>query len=334
MNRRKFIAGLGGAAAWPLAARAQQGDRVRRVGVLWPQAEADPDRQSRIASLGLIPLLRQALKDLGWIEGRNLRLDFPFAPAGDLNRIRAEASELVRLAPDVIFLAGGAALNAGQQETKTIPIVFLGTGDPAETAVKNIARPEGNITGFANAFGSLGGKWLQLLKEAAPNVTRVAFLGGPRGITVYLPSVEAAGRALGVQVVAIPVQEFSDATSVKAAIETFAAEPNGGVLPGPGVLSFLQRELIQLTERHRLPMIGGARSFAANGALMSYDGDPYELVRGAASYVDRILRGAKVSDLPVQYPTKFRLVVNLKTAKAIGVEIPPTLLALADEVIQ
>jgi putative ABC transport system substrate-binding protein len=327
LRRREFIAGLGGvAAAWPLAARAQQGERMRRVGVLWPQAEADPDSQSR-----MIPSLRQALKDLSWIEGRNLRLDFPFAPAGDLNRIRSETSELVRLAPDVILLAGGAALNAAQQETKTIPIVFVGTGDPAETAVKNIARPEGNVTGFANAFGSLGGKWLQLLKEAAPNVTRVAFLAGPRGMTIYLPSVEAAGRALGLQLFAIPVR---DAASMKAAIETFAAEPNGGVLPGPGVILLLRRELIQLAERHRLPMIAGFRSFAADGALMSYDSDPYELVRGAASYVDRILRGAKISDLPVQYPTKFRLVVNLKTAKAIGVEIPITLLALADEVIQ
>jgi putative ABC transport system substrate-binding protein len=239
---------------------------------------------------------------------------------------------LVRFAPDVISTIGGAAFNAAQQETKTIPIVFMGTGDPAGAAVKNIAHPEGNVTGFANAFGSLGGKWLQLLKEAAPNVTRVAFLAAPRGMSIYLPSVEAAGRALGVQVVAIPV---SDGASVKTAVETFAAEPNGGLLPGPGILRpAVQRELIGLAERYRFPMIAGFRSFAAHGALMSYDSDPNELVRGAASYVDRILRGAKVNDLPVQYPTKFRLVVNLKTAKAMGVEIPTMLLALADEVIE
>jgi putative tryptophan/tyrosine transport system substrate-binding protein len=308
----------------PRATRAQQGERVRRVGVLSFGAEGEPSR--------LPTLLHDELQKLGWIEGRNLRLDFRFG-AGDVDRTRAAAADLVRLAPDVIFPVGGPALVAAQQETNTIPIVFVGAGDPVETGrVKNSGHPEGNATGFANAFGSIGGKWLQLLKEAAPNVTRVAFLYVRGSASTYAPSLETAARALGMQLVAISV---SDAAAMKPEIESFAAEPNGGLIPSPGILSpTVQRELMRLAEQYRLPAITGARFFVANGGLMSYDGDPVEVLRGALSYVDRILRGAKVSELPVQYPTTFQLIVNLKAAKAIGLTIPASFLLRADQVIE
>jgi putative ABC transport system substrate-binding protein len=321
MRRREFIAGLGGAAAWPLKAHAQQS---RRVGVITPGEADEP--------LVNVRLWREELQKLGWDEGRNLRLDVRFIGAGDIDRARTAAADLVRLAPDVILLSGGPALDAAQQETKTIPIVFQGAGDPLETGrVKNTAHPEGNTTGFANAFGSLGRKWLQLLKEAAPNVARLLYLP-TRGNESYRPSIEATAQALAVQLVTIPV---SDAAGVKTAIESFATEPNGGLLPSPGILSpAVQRELIRLAAQYRLPMITGFRSFAADGALMSYDSDGSQNARGAASYVDRILRGAKVAELPVQYPTTFRLVVNLKAAKAIGLIIPASFLLLADEVIE
>ena len=272
----------------------------------------------------------EELQKLGWIEGRNLRLDHRFAPSG-LNRLRAEAAELVRLAPDVIFAGGGAAFEAVQQETRTIPIVFL-DGDVADAGrVKNIARPEGNATGFAAGFSSLGGKWLELLKEAAPNVTRVAFFvlrGGGPGPNSTVASVDVAARALLVQLFTIPV---SDVAEMRAAIESFAAERNGGLILGRGLPLELQREFHRSAEQYRLPSISAPPS---DRALMSYSIDNAELLRKAVAYVDRILRGAKVSDLPVQYPTRFRLVINLKTAKAIGVEIPTTLRALADEVIE
>jgi putative ABC transport system substrate-binding protein len=317
LRRREFIAALGGAAAWPLAAGAQQGERVRLIGILAFGAEAD--------SL-VVRTIYEELQKLGWIEGRNLRLDHRFAPS-DRNRLRAEAAELVRLAPDVVFAAGGAAFEAVQQETRTIPIVFL-DGDVADAGrVKNIARPEGNATGFAAGFSSLGGKWLELLKEAAPNVTRVAFpVLGRLNSTVA--SVEAAARALRVQLFIISVSDVAD---MRTAIENFAAEPNGGLILGRGLPLELQREFHRSAEQYRLPSISGPPS---DRALMSYSIHNAELLRKAVAYVDRILRGAMVSDLPVQYPTRFRLVINLKTAKAIGITIPPTLLAIADEVIE
>jgi putative tryptophan/tyrosine transport system substrate-binding protein len=323
MRRREFIAAIGSTAAvWPVLARAQQGEQVRRVGVLFFAGEA--------GQTSSLQKLYDELQKLGWVEGRNLRLDFRFG-AGDIDRTRAEAADLVmRLAPDVIVPGGRAALVAAQQATKTIPIVFM-AGDVAENGfVKNVAHPKGNATGFATAFGSLAGKWLQLLKEAAPNVTRVAVLGGD-ALGAYKLPIEAAARALGVQLVTIPV---TDDAGIKAAIESFAAEPNGGLLPRRGIRTSAQRAVIRLAEQHRLPAIYGISSLAAEGGLMSYDSDLVEAVRGAASYVDRILRGAKVSELPVQYPTKFRLVVNLKTAKAIGITFPAHLIALADEVIE
>jgi putative ABC transport system substrate-binding protein len=320
MRRRNFIAGLGSVvAARPVLSRAQQGERVRRVGVLALATEAD--------SLFLQNLIYEELQKLGWIEGRNLRLDYRFG--AELDRIRAAAADLVRRAADVIFTPSEVTFGAVQQETTTIPLVFL-LGDAAEL-VKNIARPEGNATGFAAASSSLGGKWLELLKEAVPNVARVTFLV-PRALSpTTLSSFEAAARALRVQLVTIPASDAADIADMRAAIESFAAEPNGGLILGRGLPLELQREFIRLAEQYRLPSISGPRS---DRALMSYFSDILDLLRQSVTYVDRILRGAKVSDLPVQYATKFRLVVNLKTAKAIGVEISPKLLALADEVIQ
>ena len=317
MRRREFIAGLGSAAGWPLAARAQQDGRVRRVGVLIVGGPSSV----------LQKLINEELQKLGWIEGRNLRLDYRFG--AELDRIRAAAADLVRQAPDVIFTPSEVTFGAVQQETPTIPLVFL-LGDAAE-AVKNIARPEGNATGFAAASSSLGGKWLELLKEAAPNVTRVTFLV-PRGLSpTTLSSFEAAARAFRVQVVTIPASDTADIADIRAAIESFAAEPNGGLILGRGLPLELQREFPRLAEQYRLPSIAGPRS---DRTLMSYSSDTGDLARQSITYVDRILRGAKVSDLPVQYPTRFRLIVNLKVAKTIGVEIPPTLRALADEVIE
>jgi putative ABC transport system substrate-binding protein len=324
MRRREFIAGLGSTAAWPLAARSQRAEPVRRVGALLGGRQDDPFTQSFLA------VIRERLAMLGWIEGRNLRLDYRFE---ERDRLRAAAADLVRLAPDVIFTPSGAAFYAAQQETRTIPIVFV-LGDAAGR-VKNIARPEGNATGIAGAFNSLGGKWLELLKEAAPNVTRVAFFV-PRQeyLAQTVPSAEAAASALRVQLFTIPVNDVAD---IRAAIERFAAESNGGLILGRGVGLELQREFIRLAEQYRMPSIIGPRSDRAqmtDRALMSYSSDTLDLLRQSITYVDRILRGAKPSDLPVQYPTKFELIVNLKTAKAIGLEIPATLLGLADEVIE
>jgi putative ABC transport system substrate-binding protein len=245
--------------------------------------------------------------------------------------MRGYAAELVKLAPDVIFLNSGVGRDAVLQETKTIPIVAI-AGDLNQVGVvHNVAHPEGNITGFAVAFGSLGGRWLDLLKEAAPNITRVLNLRRPNASGSYIPYVEVAAHTLGVKVETATV---STAGEIEAAIKGFSTEPNGGLLPDPGMLGFAPHALIRMAEQYRLPTIYPDSSYAADGGLMSYGGDQMELVRGAASYIDRILRGAKIADLPVQYPTRFRLVVNLKAAKAIGLTMPPTLVGRADEVIE
>jgi putative tryptophan/tyrosine transport system substrate-binding protein len=322
MKRREFIAGLGGAVAWPLAARAQQGERVRRIGFLTYGFEAlnRPSLQS---------FLRDYLEQRGWSQGRNLRLDFRFGD-GDLGKTSAFAADLVQFAPDVIVTVYFPAFQEVQRRTKTIPIVIAGGGDLLENGVVlNPAHPEGNATGFPNLFGSLGGKWMQLLKEVAPNITRVGSMHPTDRAGSYLQSMETAGQSLGVRVVGIRV---TDAASVKAAIEAFAAEPNGGLIPSPGILftTVPADELSRLTLQYRLPSVYGLQ---VPGGLMSYSPDLDESVRGIASYVDRLLRGARVSDLPVQYPTKFRLVVNLKTAKALGLEVPSSILLRADEVI-
>ena len=327
MTRREFIALLGGAAAWPLAARAQQRERVRRVGVLTNAREANFPLISAV--------FRDELQKLGWMEGRNLQLDYRNG-AGDFSRARAYAAELVKLSPDVLVISGGPALTVVQNETKAIPIVVMGAGDvEASGEVKNLAHPEGNTTGFTNAYNSLGGKWLELLKEVAPTISRVAFLFNrpsvPDRPNSYLPSVKEAAQALALSLAEVPVV---DAVGMTTAVEHFAMEPNGGLLIGPGVVLARSDEMIRLIAQSRLPAIYGSRDFVARGGLISYDADLDEIQRGVAGYVDRLLRGAKVSDLPVQYPTKFRLVVNLKAAKAIGLTIPESFLRRADEVIE
>src|SRR5262245_17626809 len=329
MRRRDFIAGVGSAAAAsPLSARAQQDGRVRRIGVLQSGAESDPSFQDDVAGL------RQRLQQLGWIEGRNLRLDLRFSD-GDLGLIGRYAQELVDFAPDVLIVGGVASTRALQERTRTIPIVFVSVGDPvASGIVRSIARPEGHATGITNLFPSIAGKWLEFLKEASPLMTRVALVF-PVGFTVtetYLASIETAAKALSLNGVKTPVR---NTTEIQRAIEAFAAEPNGALILVPPPLVSASRELIlRLAAQHRLPVCLYDGRDVARGGLMSYGPNFTDLYRSAASYVDRILRGAKISELPVQFPTRFELVINLKAAKAIGLEIPETLTARADEVIQ
>jgi putative ABC transport system substrate-binding protein len=328
MQRRHFLTLLGAsAAAWPRAARAQQDGRVRWVGVLHSEAtEDDSVTRDRVAAL------RDGLAKLGWIEGRNLRIDLRFT-AGDPDRMRAYAVQLVSLAPDVIVTSSVSVTKAMQQQTQTIPIVMAGGGDPVGNGVlQNISRPEGNTTGFATALDSLGGKWLELIKEAAPRITRVAVVFNPQTVAPgYFPSIEAAAPLLGVEAIKTPVL---DPLETVRAIDAFAIEPNGCLLVVPilPVDSYLM--LHRVAAQHRLPSIHASRLRVVDGGLMTYAPDYPDIFRRAANYVDRLLRGAKVSDLPVQYPTKFELVVNLKTAKAIGLTIPEAFLLRADELIE
>jgi putative ABC transport system substrate-binding protein len=329
IRRRDFITLFGGTVAWPLAARAQQGDRVRRIGALLSGTKDGP--QSAIA------VFRERLAMLGWVEGSNLRIDYRFAGA-DPDRFAAYAEELVNLRPDLILALTGLAARAVQQRTAVIPIVFVGGGDPASAGlVGNIARPGGNITGFANDFASVGGKWLELFKEAVPGLTRVAHVVS--AVTVnYNPGIEisttmdAAAVRLGVTIVRVQVHNTAE---IEPAISALAAAPNGGLLVTGNIASAHYFEAIRrLALHYRLPLMYGAAAIVAEGVMMSYGSDSLDLVRRAASYVDRILRGAKPGELPVQYPTKFELAVNLKTAKAIGVTIPEAFLSRADEVIE
>jgi putative tryptophan/tyrosine transport system substrate-binding protein len=328
MQRREFITLLGGAAAaWPLAARAQPDGRVRRIGILDTSDEADRFVQARWAAT------REMLAKLGWVEGRNVRFDLRFS-TNNPDRMRRHADELVRLAPDVIRVAGGPTTQALLQRTQTIPIVFTSVGDPmAIGLLKNIARPEGNVTGITGQYQSLGGKWLELLKEAAPRTARVALVFNAENVNdQYFGVIGAAADVLAVKAIRMP---YRDAAELEHGIDAFAADPNGGLLmlappPSPG-----NRELInRLALKQRLPTMYQSKYYPAEGGMMGYGADGDEQHRIAASYVDRILRGAKISELPVQFPTKFELVVNLKTAKAIGLAIPPTLIARADEVIE
>jgi putative tryptophan/tyrosine transport system substrate-binding protein len=331
--RREFVAGLGAAAAlrggWPQAAQAQQGLRARRIGALLTGAEDDPLYRSYLDAL------REGLQSLGWTEGHNLRIDARFG-GDDAGRIRAYARELVGLAPDVIVASGAPQTRALQQQTQTTPIVFVHVGDPvASGVVKSIARPEGNTTGITNLFLSITGKWLELLKEAAPRVARAGLLFNPEFPVneTYIASIEASAAAIAVRTIKMPVR---NGTEIERAITPFAAEPNGGLIVLPPPFARADREIInRLTVQLRLTAIYSNKLNVAGGGLMSYGPDYAELYRrGAASYVDRILRGAKVSDLPVQFPTRFELVVNLKVAKAIQLEIPPQFLLRADEVIE
>jgi putative tryptophan/tyrosine transport system substrate-binding protein len=325
MKRRTFIAGLGGvAAAWPLVARAQQGERFRRIGVLTFAAED--------TEIGRMRAFREALRKLGWIDGRTLQIDFRFG-AGDPDRTRAFAAELVSLGPEVIVTSFRIATTTVQQQTKTIPIIFAGIGDPvASGTVRNVARPEGNTTGFTNLNASFGGRWPELLKEVAPSVTRVGLISNAAAPTsAYIPYIEAAARSLAMQTIKIPPQ---NAEEIEPAFRAFAVEPKGGLIVLPNATSLDPRELVRAAARHQLPAIYGNRDFVENGGLMSYGSSYIDIWRQTASYVDRILRGAKPSDLPVQFPTKFEMAVNLKTAKALGLTVPQSILLRADEVIE
>jgi putative ABC transport system substrate-binding protein len=332
MRRREFINGLCGVAAapcvaWPLAARAQQDRRVRRVGILTRSDETDRLRQAEQSAL------REGLAKLGWIEGRNVQFDLRYS-ADDPDRLLAHVDELVRLAPDVIVVGSWPATRLMLQKTRTIPIVFINVGDPvAGGLLQNIARPEGNVTGITSVYQSMGGKWLELLKEAAPRTTRVALIFIPGIVTEnYFAVIDPAAEALGLKAIRTP---YRNAAELEHVMDTFAAEPNGGLVMVPPPPSSRTRELIdRLALKYRLPAIYPVKAYAAEGGLMGYGADTVQLALAAASYVNRILRGAKISELPVQFPTKFDLVINLKTAKAIGLDIPPTLRARADEVIE
>jgi putative tryptophan/tyrosine transport system substrate-binding protein len=329
IGRRELLAALGSAAAaWPLAARAQQPEQVRRIGVLMNLSESDPEGRARITAF------QEALGKLGWTEGRNMQIEYRWT-AGDRDRTRAYAAELVGRKPDVIFAAPSSSVSALQRETRTLPIVFAQVADAvAEGFAASLAHPGGNITGFSNFEFAIGAKWLELLKQIAPSVARVAVIYDPANpaATGFLPIIEAGARSFAVEVSTFALRE---ASAIERAIEVFAREPNGSLIPLPSPLMATQRELIiSLANRHRLPNVYAYRYYPASGGLASYGTDNIDLYRRAASYVDRILKGEKPADLPVQQATKFELVINLKTAKALGLEVPPTLLARADEVIE
>jgi putative ABC transport system substrate-binding protein len=326
MNRREFIAGLGGAAAWPLAAHAQQGDRVRRIGYLTPLDETDPVAKSEVSAF------TQALAGIGWIDGRNVRMDLRWG-RGDINRIRALAHELVALQPDIILTGGTDATAAVQRETRTIPIP-AGIDPVASGIVARLNQPGGNVTGFAVLEATLGGKWLELLSEIAPGLKRAVFMFNPDTAlaSAYMPSLETAARSLNVEPIIAPIH--SDA-EIEAAIIALGREPGGGLVVVPdGFIAAHQAPIISAAARNNVPTVYARSAFARDGGLLSYGPDTVDNFRRAASYVDRILRGAKPGDLPVQFPTKFEMVVNRKTANALGLAIPPSIMLRADEVIE
>jgi putative ABC transport system substrate-binding protein len=329
MKRREFIAGLGGAAAaWPLAARAQQPERIRRIGVLMNLAESDPEAQQRAKAL------ESGLQKLGWSHGRNLKIVYRWARQdGDL---RTQAAELVATQPDVILSNTTPALMALRQETRTIPIVFTQVHDPvAQGLVSSLAHPGGNITGFSAFESSIGGKWLEVLKEVAPRVVRVGLLFNPKTAPYadsFVHSLEAASSSFAVVVAATPVH---DTSQLERGVMALATGPNTGLITVPDTFLTVHRDLfISLAARHRLPAVYPFRYFAVSGGLVSYGLEPNDVLQQAATYVDRILRGAKPAELPVQLPSKYTLVVNLKTAKALGLDVPWFLQQRADEVIE
>jgi putative ABC transport system substrate-binding protein len=328
MKRRQFIAMVGAAAAWPLAARAQQGERMRRIGVLLPAGTDDAVYQTWVGAF------LQALALLGWTIGRNVRIDTRWATTNAAD-IRRHAAELVALAPDVILAYGSSTVGPVLQATRTIPIVFPVIGDPVAAGfVESLARPGGNATGFMTTEYGMAGKWLELLKQIAPGVVRAAVLRNPATPTgpAQFGVIQAVAPSLRVEV--NPV-DMRDAGEIERAVAAFARSPNGGLIVTAGAGAQLHRDLIiTLAARHKLPAVYYERSFVAAGGLISYGPDYIDQFRRAAAYVDRILKGEKPADLPVQAPTKYELVINLKTARALGLDVPATLLARADEVIE
>jgi putative tryptophan/tyrosine transport system substrate-binding protein len=328
MRRRDFITLLGGAAAWPIAARAQQGERMRRIGVLMNLAADDPVSQARMN------VIVQALHQSGWTEGVNIRIDVRWA-AADPERFRRYATELVSLAPDIILASTSASVAAVQQASSAVPIVFANVTDPVgQGFVTSLARPGGNVTGFSIYEYGLAPKWLELIKEIAPGVRRVAVLRDAALVAGggLLGAIQGVAPSFGVEVIPLGVR---DAGEIERGVTEFADRPNGGIIVLASPLTAFHREpIIALAAKHRLPAVYPLPFFVTDGGLVSYGPDATDLYRRAAGYVDRILKGEKPADLPVQAPTKYELVINLKTAKALGLEAPPTLLARADEVIE
>ena len=331
MRRREFITLLSGAAvAWPRAARAQQADRMRRVGVLESRAADDPEGRARLA------VFAQGLRELGWTEGCNVRIDYRWSAAGNADRYRTYAAELVALAPDVILASASVSVAALLHTTRTVPIVFVNVIDPVGAGfVASQARPGGNATGFTLFEYSLSGKWLELFKEIGPNLTRIAILRDPAiaaGIGQFAVIQAMAPPSLGVEL--SPIDE-RDGSEIERDIAAFARAPNGGLIVTASQGAVANRELIiTLAARHRLPAVYPFRYFVTSGGLISYGPDTTEQYRRAPGYVDRIFKGEKAADLPVQAPTKYELAINLKTAKALGLTVPPLLLARADQVIE
>jgi putative tryptophan/tyrosine transport system substrate-binding protein len=327
MRRREFLGVLSGAAAWPLAARAQQGERMRRIGVLMHTAAGEPEAQARLAAF------LQGLQAAGWEVGRDITVDTRWS-TGDGARLSRDAAELVATRPDVILAGVGATTPALAQASKTVPIVFAQVIDPVGAGfVDGLARPGGNATGFVQLDYSLAGKWMELLKEIAPQVTRVAVLRepGPAGIGIWA-IIQAVAQSIGVELKPIT---STNAEAIQRDVAAFASAPNAGLIISVSASGLVHRDLIvSLAARHRLPAMYPYRTYVANGGLLTYGADISSQYRRAAGYVDRILKGEKPGDLPVQSPTRYNLVLNLKTAKALGLTVPPALLARADEVIE
>jgi putative ABC transport system substrate-binding protein len=327
LKRREFITLLGGAVAWPLAARAQQPERMRRIGVLMHTGADEPEAQARLAAF------MQGLQELGWAVGRNTRIDYRWS-GGDLARLRKDAADLVTLSPEVILAGVGATTPTLQDATRTVPIVMAQGIDPVGAGyVDSISRPSGNVTGFIQFEYSLAGKWMELLKEVAPGVTRVGVLREPGSAGVgQWTMIQAVAQSMGVELKPI---ELRNAKEIERAVSTFAHSPNAGLIVAVSAASLIHRDLIiTLAAQHRLPVVYAYRIFVTSGGLITYGPDIAALYRRAAGYVDRILKGEKPGDLPVQAPTKYELVINLKTAKALGLTVPDTVLARADEVIE
>jgi len=328
MRRRAFMSLLGAAAAWPLAARAQQSERIRRIGVLMSVAAEDPEGPARTAAFA------HGLQQLGWSVGGNMRIDYRWG-AGDGDRIRRYAAELIALAPDVILATGSATLGPLLQATRTVPIVFVHVPDPVGAGfVDSLPRPGGNATGFTLFEYVTSGKWLELLKEIAPRTTRAAVIRDPAipsGIGQW-GAIQTAAPSVGVEISPVNVRDVGE---IERAVTAFAHSSNGGIIVTGSALTQVHRDLIvRLAARHKLPAVYFERFFVTGGGLVSYGADMIDQFRRAAGYVDRILKGEKPADMPVQAPTKYELVINLKTAKALGLDVPPTLLARADEVIE
>ena len=331
MKRRDFITLLGGAAAaWPLAARAQRPEKMRRIGVLLSFAVDDPEALARVATF------LQALQQLGWTDGHNVRIDYRMT-AGDADRSRTYAAELVALAPDVILASGSSTVGPLLQASRTVPIVFVSLVDPVGAGfVESLARPGRSVTGFTTIEYGLSGKWLELLKQISPRTTRVAVMRDPSLTSgpAMLAAIQAVAPSFEVELKPVDVR---DAAEIDRAITAFARGSNDGLIVVPNPTAYAHRQLIiTLAAKYRLPAVYATRFFVTGGGLMSYGPDSFEIdqYRRAAGYVDRILKGERPADLPVQAPTKYELVINLKTAKTLGIEVPPTLLARADEVIE